>query len=304
MKVRVEQESNYKGIWLSSGKTLRFALDPTKPVTELKYPEFLDISLTNFCNGGCKECYQNSTPQQPHFQNVTNRLRTYFSSIPKESRPFQIAYGGGEPTSHPEFNSVMRMTKEEFDICPNFTTNGLWVKEDSSFCKEHLSTVKTFCGGVAVTNHRHLEKFWRNVAIQYLNQKIPLNFHYIISDKESIDTFLQIYEEWKPFVDYFVLLPIINIGRAINNTKQIDYDYLAQVFPKENSEQIAFGALFYPFLKEHKLNTKVSLYEPEMFSKYLSLKDNGTLYSSSFSNVPLKENVLSTPKQVNLTSYF
>lgn len=62
MKTRTVEESNYKSIWLPSGKTIRIAIDPLKPITELEYPEFLDVSLNGSnCFGRCEFCLEGST---------------------------------------------------------------------------------------------------------------------------------------------------------------------------------------------------------------------------------------------------
>ena len=55
MRIRKFEESNYKGIHLN-GKTIRIALDPTKPITELEYPEFYDVKINSKCFGKCSYC--------------------------------------------------------------------------------------------------------------------------------------------------------------------------------------------------------------------------------------------------------
>lgn len=288
MKFREEPSANYKCIYLDSGKTIRIAIDPSKPITELKYPEFYDIKLTNHCNGQCPYCYQYSSVDEEHYDNIADKLRKFFSSIPKEHLPYQIAYGGGEPTSHPEFIDVLKLTKEEFDITPNYTTNGTWISKQNA--SEIVEVTKRYCGGVAVSCHPHLDGFWSLAAAMYSTEKIRLNLHIIISDKDSIDRFIKIFNEWKNLAEYFVLLPHMAMGRAKEIT--LDWEYFVKKFPKEEQNKIAFGANFYPYLLRKDLDIKLSLYEPEIMSKYLDLKDSGTIYSSSFSNKILKTNVI------------
>ena len=52
IKVRIFPEHNYKGIYFND-KTMRIALDPTKPITELTFPEFYDVKITGYCEGEC-----------------------------------------------------------------------------------------------------------------------------------------------------------------------------------------------------------------------------------------------------------
>lgn len=282
IKKRKEEDANYRAIWCN-GKTIRFAIDPSKPITELKYPEFYDVKVTGNCEGECPWCYMDSKKEN-HYENIVDKFKTFFNNVPKEQLPFQIAFGGGEPTSHPDFIELMKVCKEEFDITPNYTTNGMWTKNCDPTLNESqldlLHTTKRYCGGVAISCHPHLKKYWSDAAEFYIQYGIKLNFHLIISDKQSIDEFVQVYNEWKDKVDYFVLLPYGNVGRAPH--KEIDWEYLVTQLP-EDASKIAFGANFYPYLKEGDHNIKISLYEPEIMSKFLDLKDM-SIYPSSFSN--------------------
>ena len=60
MKTRVFPEHNYKGIHIN-GKTIRIALDPKKPIEELKWPEFYDVKVTPYCEGNCSYCVHPDT---------------------------------------------------------------------------------------------------------------------------------------------------------------------------------------------------------------------------------------------------
>ena len=275
IKSRIEKEANYKAVWCN-GKTLRFALDPKKPITELKYPEFYDLKITGNCSGECPYCYMDSK-REPHYTDILEKTKEFFGKIPNENLPFQVAIGGGEPTSHPNFSELLKLLKDEFDICPNYTTNGMWI-DDRTTWKSIIENTKKYCGGVAISCHPHLEKYWKEAAKTYVNNKIKLNFHIIISDKESVDNFIKIYDEWKDEVDYFVLLPYGNQGRA--EKKDIDWDYLVKCLLVDQ-KKIAFGANFYKYLLKGEHNIKISLYEPEIMSKFIDMKDM-KVYPSSF----------------------
>lgn len=280
IKIREFKESNYRGVWFN-GKTIRIALDPAKPITELEYPEFYDIKLTDWCSGCCIFCYMDSTREGAHFSDVIGKVQRFFGPMSKNQRPFQVALGGGEPTSHPEFLKILKVF-HELDIEPNYTTNGMWTNGDKGKITEDeielLSTTLKYCGGVAVSCHPHLKPYWKRAASLYHSYKIKLNFHLIISDRKSIDDFVEIYKEWNDKVDHFVLLPYGNQGRAEH--KDIDWEYLVSNLPEDQSK-LAFGANFYPYLLKGNHCIKVSLYEPELMSKFLDLK-NMKLYPSSF----------------------
>ena len=270
IKTREFKEHNYKAVWFN-GKTIRMTIDPKKEITELRYPEFYDVKITGYCEGRCPWCYMDSSSKGQHYMDAVTKIEDYFGPMSVNERPFQVAIGGGEPTTHPQFIDILR-TFKELGIEPNYTTNGMW--NDVNI----LKASKEFCGGVALSCHPHLKSYWENATEKYLSEKVKLNFHLIISDRNSVDYFWDIYKEYEGVIDYFVLLPYEVQGRAPK--KEIDWEYLVSRLP-ENTKQIAFGAGFYPYLLQKDHNIKVSLYEPEIMSKFLDLKDM-KLYPSSF----------------------
>jgi organic radical activating enzyme len=279
LKTRCFPENNYKAIYFS-GKTIRLKIDPKKEITELEYPEFYDIKLTNRCHGSCNYCYQNSLVDDNDYDAI-EKLTKFFNSMNENQKPFQIAYGGGEPTLHYQFNEIMKLTRD-FGISPNYTTNGMFIENENY--NDIIETTKKYCEGVAITCHNHLEKFWKKCAEIMINEKIFLNFHNLIYDRKSIDYFLDIYKQYKNKIKYFVLLPMIEHGRAKNVNTEFDYFFEKIIDLKEKHGEIndiAFGANFYPYLKKYKDKIDISLYEPEILSKYLDLKDMA-LYKSSF----------------------
>jgi organic radical activating enzyme len=274
LKKRVFPDKNYSAVMLN-GKTLRFAIDPKKPIKTLDYPEFYDIKITNKCDGKCPYCYQNSLPTgDDHI--ITERIMKFFDGMNENQKPFQIAYGGGEPTMSRNFTSVMRETYKR-GIIPNYTTNGQFVGTSKE--KEILETTKKYCGGVAISTHAHL--YWQGAIRPLKKTGVKVNLHVIISDKESVDRFLNIYKHWKGTIDHFVLLPFEKMGRASNSKTKIAFKYLADSL-KGTEEDIAFGAKFYNFLVKNK-KFKVSLYEPESMSSYIDFTlPTPRRYKSSF----------------------
>ena len=73
----------------------------------------------------------------------------------------------------------------------------------------------------------------------------------------------------------------MNVGYAEKDPKKINYKNLELWLDKAKPTNIAFGANFYEFLNTTK-KWDVSLYTPEILSKYLVLDDNMKLYKSSF----------------------
>ena len=282
VRKRVEEKSNYKAFFVN-GKTLRFAIDPTKPIKDLEYPEFYDVDIfetgNGLCRGGCSYCYLSGNKNGKIVPDAAEKIKNYFGAMSENQKPFQVALpGSGEIFEHPDWYNIFE-SFNNLGILPNYTTNGMWSKLfDGDSIKDIILATKKLCGGVAVSCHPHLEEYWKEAVRIYYRCDIKVNLHIIISDKESVDYFKKIYNEFSPFIEYFVLLPYGNQGRA--EKKEIEWEYLVENLP-ENHTKLAFGANFYSYLMLGQHNIKISLYEPEIMSKFLSL-DTMTVHGSSF----------------------
>ena len=270
VKKRTLRENNYRAVWVN-GRTLRFKIDQLKPITELKYPEFYDVKITSYCRGGCEYCYMNSRSTDSHVHDAVGKVGNFFGNMTTNQIPFQVAIGGGEPTEHPEFIEILK-TFCDLGIQPNYTTNGM------NLTKEILVATGQYCGGVALSCQRHLEKYWSSGVRKINDTGVQLNFHIVVSDRESIDFLLKVYSEYFDLVDNFVVLPAINKGRA--SGMKFDWDYLVSNLP-DDSSKLAYGAKCYEYLLRGEVGG-VSLYGPEDYSKYLDLSDM-KVYKSSFS---------------------
>jgi MoaA/NifB/PqqE/SkfB family radical SAM enzyme len=274
MRTRREVESNYSSIFIN-GKTIRIPLDRNKPITELRFPEFYDVAINSKCAGGCPYCYTSATTAGKNFPDVVNRINSYFGKMTENQRPFQVALGGaGEPTMHPDFVNVLK-TFRELDIIPNYTTNGM------HFTPKVIAATLKYSGGVAITCHPHLEAHWHKALKLAIKEGIKTNVHLVISTKDTIDKIGQLQDQYGTGIDYFVLLPHMNVGFASKNPQKIDYAYLEEYLDKRKLKNVAFGANFYEFLCKTK-KWDVSLYPPEILSKYLIMDENMFLFKSSF----------------------
>lgn len=60
MRQRTHPEHNYSSIFVN-GKTIRFQIDPAKPITKLAYPEVIELAVNNVCLANCQFCLHPST---------------------------------------------------------------------------------------------------------------------------------------------------------------------------------------------------------------------------------------------------
>jgi organic radical activating enzyme len=286
IKIRVFPEHNYKAIHFN-GKTIRIAINSKRPIDKLRYPEFYDIKVTSYCEGNCPWCYQNSSAVYSHDRNIVDKFVSFFGQLTDNQKPFQLAFGGGEPVSHPDFIKLI-ITCYEMGITPNYTTNGMWVDSGKDYINKVLQVTSEYCGGVAVSTHSHLKWQWKLASELYLSKNIFTNLHIIVGDKNSIDDFVDIYNEYRGRIKYFVLLPLIEQGRSKKSFSE--WDYLKSRI-RRDSPDIAFGANFYPYLVKD-LNSldkfNINIYIPEIVSAYLDLEIM-KIYPSSFSTECVKQ---------------
>ena len=227
-------------------------------------------------------CYTSALSTGTNFPNIIERFRNFFEPL-GENRPYQVAIGGaGEPTLHPDFCEVLK-TSRELDIMPNYTTNGMHLND------KILDATKEYCGGVAVSTHKHLK--WGNAVDKLLNKKIRTNLHVIVGEEGSFDYMKACWEIF-PEVETVVILPYQAQGRgkAIDEKIKVEeWQKCAKLVQEHKGFKFAFGALFYPFMKEHpELFPDVKVYEPEVFSGYVMFDEEKPFVRKSSYNLEAK----------------
>jgi len=133
----------------SDGTKVRFCFsqDDLNPVDYVKStkPELVDCKITNYCTQTrCREwCYMSSNEKGIHAP--FDRIESIAKML-GEMQVFEVAIGGGEPTTHPDFAKIL-YTFSENGVTPNFTTlSGKWLN-DKNIVKAVLKTV----GGIGVS---------------------------------------------------------------------------------------------------------------------------------------------------------
>lgn len=270
MRIRIDKDANYKAIFFN-GKTIRSRLDLSKPILAPLYAEIEDVAINSLCYANCSYCYTSATKKGTNFEDIVEKAKNVWGSVKLNNRPFQIAIGGaGESTLHPDWIPFVKAVRD-LDIIPNYTTNGMHLSHDI------LRATEAYCGGVALSYHPHLRKYYDNALYSLRATKTKLNTHIIIGDKKSLIDLQAIYETYKDVIEYFVVLPYQAVGRG----KQIDteetwdatFKWIAQL-PIERQKQFAFGALFYPYLIKNVVNLDIDIYEPELYSGYRIFDDS------------------------------
>jgi hypothetical protein len=297
IRKRVEESANYSSVFIN-GKTLRIPLDSKKPITELRFPEFYDVSFANRCRTGqthlkqpdgtkqnCYYCYASAKLNGEYYTNIVEKIKWFFGNMTENQRPNQNAIGGSsESLEHPDFWKACEAMME-LGIIPNYTTNGMLVTDEVAGKTKEIGHL------CAITFHDHMEFFWRRAVKLYNKHGVKINAHVIVSDEESILKFEKQYEEFKDNVDYFVILPYMNVGHAAKFPKKINYEVLERVMDKIYDQgKLALGANLFNWLKQDHIKNKYNIqtYQPELFSKYLILDGElPRVTSNSFDETPV-----------------
>ncbi len=194
MKIRFEKADN--GIYTfnySNGESLFIGEDNYRK----KGPLLLDVSITNRCLRGCSFCYKNSKPQGKDIS-----LEDY-ALILREARDCgvtQIAIGGGEPTLHPDFVNILRMTRD-VGIIPNYSTNGDYITNNI------IDATEKYCGAMAISVYDDIN-FYKSLLETLNSKKIRVNLHYILT-KDKLDNYISLLSnppEWLRKINAIIFL--------------------------------------------------------------------------------------------------
>lgn len=283
MKIRSYPESNYKAIFFN-GKTIRQKYDSLNSFSITPTTEIEDVAINNKCAAACSYCYTSALKSGNNFTNIVDKAIDVYGSLKENERPFQIAIGGaGESTMHPDWVEFVKTVKL-LGIVPNYTTNGMHLSDNI------LKATEDYCGGVAVSYHPHIDKIFHKSIDKLKNINTRLNAHIIIGDDKSFDDLKLLYDRYEDIIEYFVILPYQASGRAKYVDTQKVWEKTFDFVKDKQSHKFAFGALFYNWLKNNKIDLNMSIYEPEMFSGYRLMDDSYKILRKSSYNLTPKYN--------------
>ena len=242
-------------------------------------PETVDVAITQKCGFGCSFCYQDSTADQLEApMELIESLLTAF-----DEPPYQIAYGGGSPTTHSEFSAILRLTREA-GIVPNYTTEGLGVT------KEVADATNLYCGGVSMTYHSWKGEDWFTKMFAKFNDKIHVqkNIH-LIFDRDvvkNLDFLVDLQESMSTTLSVILLAYYPDVGRGTaellpsHSTLHVDFPESCKR-AVESGMKVAFSEGLLPyFLRRNLLDVSNAMASEGRYSCYIS--EYGAMRKSSF----------------------
>ena len=196
-----------------NGKKTRIIPDDAPAPKFSAVPELVDVKITDYCPVGCTYCYQGSTKKGKHAD--LDEIREFATHIGSMG-VFEVAIGGGDPTTHPHFAEILKAFSQN-GVVPNFSTQ-LWDWFDDEAL---ISAVKEHCGAAALSTQSitKARKFYQKCKKHHIQGHI----HYVLGLKplSSLQRMLKLDVEGV-YGQHLVLLAYKEMGRA-EGTPPKDY---------------------------------------------------------------------------------
>ncbi len=267
----------------NTGNKLRFSFNEGYEINKSTVPELIDMKITDHCDFNCDFCYQNSTNNNNHAD--FNKIKEVISNL-NELEVLEVALGGGDPVSHPQFFDILKEFNKK-NIIVNFSTRNV------NFIIDNFKLLKDLCGsiGLSISNLDELQVYHKiiddcglkifelnNITIQYTMGSTNIDEFNLIM-KELID------------VNYFstlLLLGYKDIGRGKTFNKH-NYDKWLDVVnryienDKYNSLNLSIDTCLlddFQNLIEKQFNSLLFTPTEGKFSMYIDLVDDKIAKSS------------------------
>lgn len=262
-------------------------------------PETIDISITDWCDFGCEYCYQDSTIKQKAAK--AGLVEEVIKSF--DHAPYQIAIGGGEPTSHPAFHEILASARK-LGTVPNYTTAGhIWRPEV-------IDATNKYCGGVSLTFHARKGRDWFYNTYEKWKKalNIQLNIH-LIADKNVVENLAYLTEIQKDFgpINLVLLAYYPDVGRSSLQGIMPNHIYehslpllLKKALDKKMKIAFSEGLLPYFFSRPSiGIDTQYASKSEGLFSCYVDPR--GRMSASSFAPPSKGHDLIGLDKKDKLT---
>ena len=285
MKVR-RQSTNYNFIGdTCTGLTFRWGASFAANPLLAPWPELADISISNHCTNNCDYCYRNSQPDESFMTVEEYKYVLQCLNHPYWGNVFQVALGGGEPLEHPDFLDIIKVTNE-FDIVPNFTTNGIHLNREIT----HSLSGNVGAAAISISDMRGLANINLELMFEY---GIRTNLHFLLSNKTIEQAIYMLegkFDDSLHGLNAIIFLTYKPTGRAVSSNCLIWNEnlrrFLQLLCENKYRIRIGFDACFVPLLL-HFTNIDPVFVDPcecGRFSVYIDEKLN--VKPCSFANDP------------------
>ena len=138
------QNGGYQVSMYADGTKVRERVGEQPPLMQ----EQCDLKITDWCDAGCAWCHEGSTVKGAHAD--LDKTLELFSCMPAGT---EVAIGGGDPLSHPDFVRFVRALRKQ-GLVPSVTVNGKHFERHLPVLKELTAEGSLF--GVGFSYHDRL----------------------------------------------------------------------------------------------------------------------------------------------------
>ena len=158
----------------SNGTKIRMSFYQDSVADNSDKPELVDVKITSYCDKGCSFCYQSSTKTGAaadvnFISNVADKLN--------KLGVFEVALGGGEPTTHPDFLRILQIFVGK-NIITNFSTR------NPSWLVKNMDSINNLVGAIGISVQSSKEI--KSILQMFDRAKIIINKNYSFCIKPKI----------------------------------------------------------------------------------------------------------------------
>jgi MoaA/NifB/PqqE/SkfB family radical SAM enzyme len=275
MKSRVEPQGLHY-YCRQSGTHILFDEIKSEPNLYSIAPRTVSIAITDECDFTCSYCYVNLSNRYLPKEKVISYCREL-----DRLGTFDIAFGGGEPTLHPDLLEICHTIWEETNLGISITTHGHHLNEIFiENLKNKISFIRISIDGGEPVYSQLRKKPLANVLqnLKLLSGKIPFGINTVVNKLtvRNLDSVKEIFRDFGG--SELLLLPMWNRGKYVLTLD--DWDILNNWIQTNYQEiPISISSDAKPFL-----SVPLLFKDDEWFNDYAFIGIDSTFRKSSFLN--------------------
>lgn len=231
------QNGNYSVKILSDGTKIR---ENDLDFFDAEFPESMDIKITNACDMGCPMCHEDARPDGKH-GNILNL--PFLDSLHEFT---ELAIGGGNPLSHPNFIPFLHLLKER-KLIANVTVNEVHFLKNIPFLLELTEQGFiyglgiSYTGGDRESTYRFADEASKfpNAVIHIINGIVSMEQMSWLSERNrELKILILGYKDFRRGADHHV-----KVGQIVDNKMHDMYEYLPQIITNGWFKTVSFDNL-------------------------------------------------------------
>lgn len=231
------QNGNYSVTILSDGTKIR---ENDLDFFDAEFPESMDIKITNACDMGCPMCHEDSRPDGKH-GDILNL--PFLDSLHEFT---ELAIGGGNPLSHPDFIPFLHLLKKR-KLIANVTVNEVHFLKNIPLLLELTEQGFiyglgiSYTGGDRESTYRFADEVSKfpNAVIHIINGIVSMEQVSWLSERNrELKILILGYKDFRRGADHH-----IKVGQIVDNKMHDMYEYLPQIIKNSWFKTISFDNL-------------------------------------------------------------